>query len=48
MDLLDCVQRRATKMIHRMDPLLQGQAERAGAVHPGEGSGETGAQPFST
>ena len=34
---LERVQRRATKMIRRLEPpLLQGQAERAGAVQPGE------------
>ena len=35
-DLLQHIQRRATEMIHRMEPLLQGQAERAGALQPGE------------
>jgi len=35
-ELLEQVQRRATKMISEGCPLLRGQAERVGAVQPGE------------
>jgi len=38
MDLLECVQRKATKVIQRMEHLTFAMrtAERAGAVQPGE------------
>jgi len=37
-DMLECIQRRATKMMQRMEHLpYQGQAEIAGVVQPGEG-----------
>jgi len=39
MDILECVQRRVTKMIEGTGAcLVRGEAERAGTVQPREGS----------
>jgi len=35
-DILERVQKRATNMIRRLEPLLRGKAERVGVVQPGE------------
>jgi len=41
MDLSECIQRRTTKMIQRMEHLSCVDRLRIGAVQPGEGSGES-------